>query len=176
GTTALGAPNLTDRVWLYGDGSVYDIERTVLYGIRSGLSKARNVTDMPGFGLRGVLTDGQIRDVIQYLLKLNHRPYQAEAAEDGRAVFYSPKGDCPDCHGADARGDSNYGAPDLTVDTWDSGGDVASLYRSIYFGRHRIMPAWIGTLSLEQIRALAVFVHTVSHPRSPAARAAAGVG
>jgi len=174
GNTAIGAPNLTDRVWLYGDGSVYDIERTVLYGIRTGLSKSRNVTDMPAFGLRGMLDDGQIQDVVQYLFKLDGRPYETEAAIVGREVYFSDKGDCYDCHAADARGDSDYGAPDLTVNVWDSGGDARSLYRSIYYGRHRIMPAWIGTLSLEQIRSLAVFVYAVSHPDSPAVRAALG--
>ncbi len=176
GNTALGAPSLTDQVWLYGSGSVYDIERTVLYGIRSGESKARNVTDMPAFGLRGVLTDAEIRDVVQYLLKLNHRPYDAEAAEQGHTVYYSTQGDCSDCHAGDARGDSDYGAPDLTVNVWDSGGDAQSLYDSIYFGRHRIMPAWLGTLSLEQIRALAVYIHTVSHPTAAAAPAAGREG
>ncbi len=172
GRTAIGAPDLADHVWLYGTGRVYDIERTILFGIRSGNSKARNVTDMPAFGLRGVLSDAEIRDVVQYLLKLNRRPYQADAAEEGHALYYSGKADCSDCHGGDARGDSDYGAPDLTVNVWDSGGDPQSLYDSIYFGRHRIMPAWIGTLSLEQIRALAVYIYTVSHAPSAAAPAA----
>jgi cytochrome c oxidase cbb3-type subunit 3 len=164
GKTETGAPNLADDVWLYGDGSVYDIERTLLYGVRTGLSKTRNVTDMPGYGLRGRLTSGEINDVVQYLLKMNGRPHQADAAEEGRALYYG-KADCGDCHGSDARGDSDYGSPDLTVNVWNSGGDPQSLYRSIYFGRHRIMPAWLGPLSLEQIRALAVYVYTVSHPR-----------
>ncbi len=173
GNTAIGAPNLSDHVWLYGTGRVYDIERTILFGIRSGDSKARNVTDMPALGQRGALTDAEIRDVVQYLLKLNHRPYQAEAAEEGHALYYTAKADCSDCHGGDARGDSDYGAPDLTVNVWDSGGDPQSLYDSIYFGRHRIMPAWIGTLSLEQIRALALYIYTVSHGPGAAAPAAA---
>jgi len=173
GTVALGAPDLRDSVWLYGDGSVYDIERTILFGVRSGQSKSHNVTDMPAFGARGMLSDEQIRDVVQYLLKLNARPHQAEAAEDGRVVFYG-KGDCFDCHASDARGDSDYGAPDLTVNVWDSGGDPDSLYRSIYYGRHRIMPAWLGTLSLEQIRALAVYIHVLSHPARRGAPAPAG--
>ncbi len=163
GNRAIGAPNLTDQVWLYGSGTVYDIERTILYGVRSGLSKTRNVTDMPGYGLRGRLTGGEIEDVVQYLLKLNGRPHQAEAAEEGRALYYG-KANCGDCHGSDARGDSDYGSPDLTINVWNSGGDPRSLYDSIYFGRHRIMPAWIGKLSLEQIRALAVYVYTASHP------------
>ena len=36
GNPAVGAPNLADSTWLYGSGTVYDIERTVLYGIRIG--------------------------------------------------------------------------------------------------------------------------------------------
>ncbi len=176
GNTALGAPDLADRVWLYGTGRVYDIERTILFGIRSGDSKARNVTDMPAFGLRGMLTDNEIRDLVQYLLKLNHRPYQGEAAEEGHALYYSARADCSDCHAGDARGDSDYGAPDLTVNVWDSGGDPQSLYDSIYFGRHRIMPAWLGTLSLEQIRALAVYLYTVSHAPGAAAPARGRAG
>jgi cytochrome c oxidase cbb3-type subunit III len=125
---------------------------------------------MPAFGLRGMLTDAQIRDLVQYLLKLNGRPNLGESAEEGRALYYG-KPDCSDCHASDARGDSDYGAPDLTVNVWNNGGDLQSLYDSLYFGRHRIMPAWLGTLSLEQIRALAVYIHTVSHPPR---RAAAG--
>lgn len=163
GIAAVGAPDLTDSVWLYGSGSVYDIERTILYGVRSGLSKSHNVTDMPSYGLQGRLSDAQIRSVVQYLLKLNGRPHEAQAAEDGRAIYYSNAANCGDCHGADGRGDSDYGAPDLTVNVWNNGGDAQSLYDSVYSGRHRIMPAWIGTLSLEQIRALAVYLHTVSH-------------
>lgn len=171
GNPALGAPDLTDSVWLYGDGSVYDIERTVMYGIRSGRSKTHNVTDMPAFGQRGMLSDAQIRDLVQYLLKLNGRPHEGESAEEGRALFYG-KPDCGDCHGSDARGDSDYGAPDLTVNVWNNGGDPQALYDSLYFGRHRMMPAWLGTLSLEQIRALAVYVHSMSHP--PGRTATAG--
>lgn len=173
GNTAVGAPNLTDRVWLYGDGSVYDIERTILYGVRSGLSKTHNVTDMPGYGLRGRLSSGQIDDLVQYLLKMNGRPHQAEAAEEGRALYYGVA-DCGDCHGSDARGDSDYGSPDLTVNVWNNGGDPQSLYRSIYFGRHRIMPAWIGKLTLEQIRALAVYVYVASHPSASPSPSASG--
>jgi cytochrome c oxidase cbb3-type subunit 3 len=163
GNPTLGAPNLADRVWLYGDGSVYDIERTVLYGIRSGHGKAHNVTDMPAFGQRGVLNDGEIRAVVQYVLKLSGRPYQAEAANDGRALYYG-KPNCGDCHGPDGRGDPYYGAPDLTADVWNSGGDVRNLYDAVYFGQHHNMQAWLGTLSLFQIRALAVYVYAVSHP------------
>jgi cytochrome c oxidase cbb3-type subunit 3 len=162
GNPQIGAPNLTDDVWLYGDGSIYDIERTLLYGVRSGVSNTHDEAEMPAFGLRGVLSDAQIRSVVQYLLQLNGRPYQVEAANDGRAVYYG-QANCGDCHGPDARGNSDYGAPDLTRNVWNSGGDPQSLYITIYSGQHRIMPAWRGSLSLEQIRALATYVYAASH-------------
>jgi cytochrome c oxidase cbb3-type subunit 3 len=164
GNPALGAPDLTDSVWLYGEGRIFDIERTLLYGIRSGADKAHNETDMPSFGLRGILSDAQIADVVQYVLQLSGRPYEAEAANEGRAV-YAGVGICGDCHGPDARGNSDYGAPDLTRNVWNSGGDPQSLYATIYVGQHHIMPAWRGRLSLEQIRALATYVYAISHSR-----------
>ncbi len=147
-------------------GTVYDIERTVLYGIRSGRSKTRAITDMPAFGLTGRLSDGEISNVVQYILQLSGNRYDPAAADEGRAVFYG-RANCSDCHGMDARGDSGYGAPDLTSNVWNSGGDPRSLYQSIYSGQHRVMPAWIGTLSLEEIRALAVYVYSASHPTLP---------
>jgi cytochrome c oxidase cbb3-type subunit III len=164
GNPALGAPNLTDSVWLYGEGRIFDIERTLLYGIRSGDDRAHNETEMPAYGLRGILSDAQIRNVAQYVLELSGRPFGAEAANAGRAV-YAGAGNCGDCHAPDARGNSDYGAPDLTRNVWNSGGDPQSLYTTIYFGQHRIMPAWGGTLTLEQIRALATYVYAVSHAR-----------
>ena len=164
GNPAVGAPNLTDAVWLYGEGRIFDIERTLLYGIRSGLDKAHNETDMPAYGLRGVLSDAQIRNVVQYVLQLSGRPYEAQAANEGRAL-YAGTGNCGDCHGPDARGNADYGAPDLTRNVWNSGGDPQALYTTIYFGQHRIMPAWSGSLSLEQIRALATYVYAASHAR-----------
>ena len=162
GNPALGAPNLADAVWLYGTGTVHDIERTLLYGIRAGRSKGHSLTDMPAFGLTGRLSDGEIRSAVQYVLQLSGNPYDAPAASEGRAIYYG-KADCGDCHGPDARGDSAYGAPDLTHNVWNSGGDARSLYKAIYSGQHRVMPAWLGTLSLEEIRALAVYLHSVSH-------------
>jgi cytochrome c oxidase cbb3-type subunit III len=164
GNPALGAPNLTDDVWLYGEGSILDIERTLLYGVRSGEDKAHNDSEMPAFGQRGILSDTQIRSVVQYLLQLSGRPYEAQAANDGRAV-YNGTGTCGDCHGSDARGNTEYGAPDLTRNVWNSGGDPQALYAAIYSGQHHIMPAWIRSLSLEQIRALATYVYAASHEK-----------
>jgi cytochrome c oxidase cbb3-type subunit III len=162
GQAATGAPNLTDAITLYGDG-VTPIERTILYGVRSGRQKANDVTEMPAYGQRGQLADADIRNVVQYLLKLNRQPHDDDAAVAGQAI-YGDKGGCYDCHAGDAKGNTAYGAPDLTANVWDYGGDAKSLYNSIYYGRHGIMPSWIGRLSLEQIRALAVYVRVHGKP------------
>jgi cytochrome c oxidase cbb3-type subunit 3 len=164
GDRSKGAPNLLDKNWLYGDGSIFDIERTVLYGVRTGQSKSHNVTDMPAFGLTGRLSEAEIRNLVQYLLQLSGRPHQAAAATEGRAVYNDvAKANCADCHGETGQGNSDYGAPDLTVDAWHSGDDSQAFYDAIYFGQHRIMPGWIGTLNLAQIRALAIYIYARSH-------------
>ena len=163
GSYPSGAPNLIDRYWLYGEGSVFDIERTLLYGIRSGHGNSHDVTDMPAFGLTGRLTPAEIQNLVQYLLQLAGRPHQAMAASEGRAIYENAKANCGDCHGEDGRGNSNYGAPDLTANIWNSGGEPEALYDAIYYGQHHIMPAWIEVLSLQQIRALAVYIYISSH-------------
>lgn len=183
GNTALGGPDLTDQVSLYGDGGVYDIERTVLYGIRAGVSHTRDISYMPGFGLKGTfryqgvygydgkvvggaaLTQGQIWDLVQYLLKVNHRPYQAEAAELGEQLSYEAKTSCRDCHAPDLEGIADYGAPNLTINVWNNGSTPEDLFHDIYFGVRHMMPAWRAVLTLEQIRALAVYLHSVSRLR-----------
>jgi cytochrome c oxidase cbb3-type subunit 3 len=161
GNIGTGAPNLTDNNWLYGN-DLFRIERTILYGIRTGRTKANDIADMRAFGSRGLLTEADISNVVQYVLLLSNRPHDDNAAELGRAVYEGP-GLCYDCHAGDAKGNIDYGAPDLTADVWDYGGSPKQLYDSIYYGRHGIMPSWYGKLSLAQIRALAVYVHSTSH-------------
>ena len=162
GNQALGAPNLTDKVWLYDQGNVADIERTILYGIRSGHAKSRNITDMPAVGRLGVLKDDEIRDVIDYVEQLSHQPHDAAAAQRGEALF-KDRGNCFDCHAPDGTGNPDYGSTDLTANTWTYGGDRETLFRSIRDGRHGKMDAYIGKLSFAQIRALAVDVWEHSH-------------
>jgi cytochrome c oxidase cbb3-type subunit 3 len=60
GNTALGAPNLTDQIWLHG-GTVNDIETTIRGG-RQG--------HMPAWSPR--LTDDQIRIVASYVYHISH--------------------------------------------------------------------------------------------------------
>jgi cytochrome c oxidase cbb3-type subunit 3 len=169
-----GVPNLTDDIWLYDYGRVSDIERTILYGIRAGLGKSHNVTDMPAVGLQQTLNPEEIRDVIAFVLSLSKHSEPADQIKRGEDIF-EDKGVCYDCHARDATGISDYGAPNLTDGEWLYGGDEATIYKSIYDGRHGKCPAWIGKLSFPTIRALALYVHAMSR-EAPSPQAATDDG
>ena len=59
------------------------------------------------------LTPVDIRDVVEFLIKIEGRAANESAAGRGAAIFLD-RGGCFDCHGADAKGDPAVGAPDLT--------------------------------------------------------------
>ncbi|MGE3532095.1 MAG: c-type cytochrome [Steroidobacteraceae bacterium] len=164
GNRSKGIPNLGDGIWLYGAGQITEIEQTILYGIRSGHPKAHNLADMPGFGRLGLLAPDEVEDVVEYVLQISHQPHNAAAAERGK-LLYQDRGACYDCHALDGYGISDYGTPGLTGrgGSWLYGGDRATLYKSIFDGRHGLCPAWIDKLSFAEIRALAAFLYSRSH-------------
>jgi cytochrome c oxidase cbb3-type subunit III len=161
GEPAKGAPNLKDPIWLYEDGSVGSIERTVLYGIRSGYGKARNITDMPPLGRNQQLSSAEVSDVTTYVRALSGNQGDPAAVQRGSTIFQT-KGVCYDCHSGDASGNPDYGAPALNDKDWLYSGDFKTVYESIYSGRHGVCPAWIGRLKPQVIRALAVYLHEIS--------------
>ncbi len=162
GDAARGVPNLAGNVWLYGNDPV-DVERTILYGIRSGHPKSRNITDMPALVRTGQIAPDDARDAVEYLQSLAGRPYEKSAALRGRSIYYG-KGNCYDCHASDAKGVTDYGTPALSGPTWIYGGDRDSLYQSIVNGRHGMCPAWVNVLTPVQIRALALYLVATSSP------------
>jgi len=158
GNTRRGVPDLRYGTWIYDFGRVSDIERTVLYGIRSGNAKSRNTTDMPALGITHKLTGNQIADVAAYVFSLSHKGGDAAAVARGAAI-YQGKGECFDCHGADASGNIDWGVPPLAGGARLYGDTVADITTSIHDGRHGRCPAWIGVLDPATIRALAVMLH-----------------
>jgi cytochrome c oxidase cbb3-type subunit III len=165
-------PNLTDNDWLYGSGRVSEIERVILYGIRSGNSKGWDLAHMPAFATArpydlyamAPLTPGDIDDVTSYLLAFRRPQADTAAVERGARIFHDAnKGVCNDCHGFDAKGDSAIGAPDLTDGIWLRGdGSRQGIEDSIAHGLAGSCPAWMSVLSPVTIRALAVYVHSAS--------------
>jgi cytochrome c oxidase cbb3-type subunit III len=162
-------PNLADDDWLYGTGRVTEIEHVILYGIRSGNSRGWDLAHMPAYATPhpynlyaiASLAPGEIVDVTTYVLSLQHPQANAAAVERGKHVFHdTSKGNCTDCHGSDAKGDSAIGAPDLTDRTWLRGdGSRQTIEDSISYGLAGRCPAWSAELSPVTIRALAVYVH-----------------
>lgn len=174
GNHALGTPDLSDAVWLFGLGELPDIENTLDYGIRSGHPKSHNITDMPGLGRIGQLSAAETQDVVEYVYAYNHADANPDAARRGRSLFMD-KGSCYDCHGQDGTGNVDYGSPDLTGHSgWLYGGDRQTLFQSVYDGRHGLCPAWISTLSAVQIRELAVFLYITARRAPHAPTGAAG--
>jgi cytochrome c oxidase cbb3-type subunit 3 len=161
GDARRGVPDLAGNVWLYGNDPI-DVERTILYGIRSGHPKARNLTDMPALVRMGQITTDDARDAVEYLQALAGNAHDAAAAQRGRAIYYD-KGNCYDCHASDAHGVTDYGTPALTGPVYLYGGDRDTMFQSLLNGRHGICPAWVNQLSAVQIRALALYL--VSAPR-----------
>ncbi len=167
GDQSKGAPSLKDKVWLYGSGGVGDIERTLLYGIRSGDARSRNITDMPAIGRTLQLSPAEVRDVETFVFSLTRPEPDTAAVVRGSQIFQG-KGVCYDCHSGDARGNPDYGAPDFTDQEWLYGGDEKTVYNSIYSGRHGLCPAWITKLKPGVIRALAIYLNVRSHQSPPA--------
>jgi cytochrome c oxidase cbb3-type subunit 3 len=172
GDPALAVPNLADHDWLYGAGRVSELERVILYGIRSGNSKGWDLAHMPAFATSRPydlyamlpLSPGDIHDVTSFLLSFRQPQADSAAVQRGKQIFYdTSKGVCNDCHGSDAKGDSAIGAPDLTDATWLRGdGSRQSIEDTIAHGLAGRCPAWIAELPADTIRAVAVYVYSAS--------------
>lgn len=178
GRTADGVPNLRDKDWLYGEGRVSEIEGIVRYGIRSRNSKGWNLASMPAYASAHPyaaepippLAPAEVEDIVQLLLRYEGAPADPAAAKRGEAVYQ--KGGCWDCHGPDGYGDPAVGAPNLRDAVTLYGGSRAALTRTIEQGRHGVSPAFAETLDPAAIRAVAVYVASLSGG-SPSSRAEA---
>jgi cytochrome c oxidase cbb3-type subunit 3 len=179
GDTLRGVPALNDSDWLYGVGSVRDIEQVIKYGIRSHHPKAWNLAIMPAYATPEpsardpkipALSPGNIRDLVEFLVHAEGQSADGAATARGAELF-SGAGGCYDCHAPDGKGDSSVGAPNLTDRITLYGGSRESLSMSISYGRHGMCPAWVGRINPAGIREAAVFVYSLSQGPSPAATA-----
>ncbi len=168
-----GIPNLNDDDWLYGAGSVSDIEQIIKFGIRSYHPKAWNVAIMPAYaterpssrnGKTPSLSPGEIRDLVEFLMREQRRSADGPAAVRGADLFRGAGG-CYDCHAMDGKGDAAIGAPNLTdAITLYGDGSREALSMSIARGRRGMCPAWVRHIGPAGIRELALFVYALSHP------------
>ncbi len=151
-----GFPNLNDDDWLWG-GSVDDIYQTIQYGIRSDHEDTR-VGNMPAFLKDEILERDQVSDVTEYVLSLSQEGRDAEAVARGKEVFAN---ECASCHGENAKGGRDFGAPNLADAIWLYGGDKETIYKTIANGRANVMPAWEQRLDDAVIRQISLYVHSL---------------
>jgi cytochrome c oxidase cbb3-type subunit 3 len=153
GTSAQGGPgfpNLVDGDWLWG-GDFDTIMETMRVGINSAHPETR-VGQMPAFGRDGILSRDDIRAVVAYVQSL---PAGASAEDPGASLFAE---NCASCHGEDAKGMADLGAPNLTDGTWIYGGDAQTLFQTVHDGRQGWMPAWENRLSPVDRKLLALYL------------------
>jgi cytochrome c oxidase cbb3-type subunit 3 len=117
---------------------------------------------MPAFG-DGVLKPTEISAVADYVRSLSKLPVdQGVDLKAGQKVFAD---NCAACHGDNAKGNSELGAPNLTDQIWLYGSDKATIVEGITKGRGGMMPNWGDRLDAGTIKALAVYVRTLGGAR-----------
>ena len=153
----VGFPNLLDDDWLWG-GDMESIHTTITHGIRNTDDADARYSQMPAFGTDGLLDATQIGDVVEYVLQLSGQEHDATRATAGATVFTD---NCTACHMEDGTGDRAQGAPNLTDAVWLFGGDRAALTETVTKARFGVMPNWNTRLTEDEIRAVAVYVHSL---------------
>lgn len=138
-----GFPNLADGDWLWGGGTD-KIHETILKG-RTGM--------MPPMGA-AVGNSDDVKNVANYVLSLSNGPHDSLRAQLGKAKFAA----CAACHGADGKGNTAMGAPNLTDDVWLHGYGEQAIINMINNGKTNEMPAQQGKLTDAQIHVLASYV------------------
>jgi cytochrome c oxidase cbb3-type subunit III len=157
GRGAKGFPNLADDDWLWGSDPV-----AVLASIGEGRHGM-----MPALG--SALGEEGLNEAASYVFSLNGRQAPPDWIAAGKGRFDAV---CAACHGIDAKGNPQLGAPNLTDDTWLHGGDLESIRTTIAGGRSSQMPAQLAALGETKVRLLAAYVLNLS-AKSPAAGTAA---
>ncbi|MDA9009103.1 cytochrome-c oxidase, cbb3-type subunit III [Alphaproteobacteria bacterium] len=153
---AKGYPNLNDDDWLWG-GSLNAIETSIRFGIRA-THEETHYSEMPAFGVDEMLGKEEISTLVTYLQILSgQQAGKTENLELAKTLFAD---NCASCHGDDATGDREQGAPNLKDAIWLFGKDKKTIFETVHAGRKGMMPAWDGRLDPVTIRALAVYIHT----------------
>ncbi len=150
-----GFPNLNDDDWLWG-GDLDSIQATIAHGVRYEADADTHVSEMPAF--RDMLDLVQTKQVAAYVWSLTNTPSDASGAEAGKQIFLD---NCAACHGEDAKGKLEMGAPNLADAIWLKGSGEDAIVRQVMAPRHGVMPAWAGRLGDTAVKELTVFVHSL---------------
>jgi cytochrome c oxidase cbb3-type subunit III len=150
-----GYPNLNDDAWIWG-GEIDQIYQTIAHGIRYEDDPDTRFSEMPAFG--DILDGEQIDQVVAYVTSLSRESSDPALVDAGREVFVE---NCAACHGDNAEGLADFGAPRLSDGIWLKGSSDAAIASQIRNPKHGVMPAWVDRLGEPTIKQLAVYVHTL---------------
>jgi len=175
-------PDLTDAEWRFSGDDLQsggliklpsDVEWTVRYGVRSGNENARGVEadmlafdpqyrnqhDLEDYGKIRTLTEAEMDDVAEYVMKISGQQADAAKAMRGELLFFdNAKGNCIDCHTDEATGNPALGSTNLTrPDLYLWGSDRASILESIVKGRAGTMPSFESSLKPEELKAVSIY-------------------
>ncbi|MEO5323186.1 cytochrome-c oxidase, cbb3-type subunit III [Mesorhizobium sp. CC13] len=150
-----GFPNLNDDEWLWG-GKIEQIYQTISNGVRFAGDEETHSSEMPAFA--EVLEPQQVNEVAAFVASLSGQALTPELVPAGATVFAE---NCAACHGDNAKGNREMGAPDLTdaIALYASG--QAAIAQQVRRPRHGVMPAWGARLGDVKVKELAVFVHSL---------------
>jgi cytochrome c oxidase cbb3-type subunit 3 len=144
---AKGFPNLADNDWLWG-GDAATVYQTIAQG-RTGV--------MPAW--KAALGEKGVEEMIAYVLSLSGRKVPQDMAAAGQPRYAAM---CIACHGAEGKGNTALGAPNLTDDIWLYGGSINAVRETIANGRNNQMPPHEGLLGPMKTKLLAAYVLNLS--------------
>ncbi|MCJ7992995.1 cytochrome-c oxidase, cbb3-type subunit III [Rhizobium cremeum] len=151
----IGYPNLNDDDWLWG-GDLDSLYTTIAHGIRYESDPETRVSEMPAFA--DVIEPEQVKQVAAYVVSLTGTPSDASLVEPGKQVFAD---NCASCHGEDAKGGRDFGAPNLADAIWLKVNGEAEIAQQIANPKHGVMPAWSARLGDATVKELTVYVHSL---------------
>jgi cytochrome c oxidase cbb3-type subunit 3 len=150
-----GFPNLNDDDWIWG-GKIEDIYTTLTHGIRYASDPDTRTSEMPAFA--DILQPEQIRQVSAYVVSLTGTPSDPALVEPGKQVFAE---NCAACHGDNAQGNREMGAPNLADAIWLKVSGEDQIAAQVARPKHGVMPGWGTRLGDTTVKQLAVYVHTL---------------
>ncbi|MBA4784501.1 MAG: cytochrome-c oxidase, cbb3-type subunit III [Alphaproteobacteria bacterium] len=150
-----GYPNLNDDDWLWG-GDINAIYHTIAHGVRDRVDEDTRFSEMPAYA--DILQPEEVRQVAAYVVSLGGTPRDPAMVEPGMQIFAD---NCAACHGENAEGNREFGAPNLADAIWLKVNGEAEIARQVQQPRHGMMPAWSARLSNETVKQLAVYVHSL---------------
>ncbi len=150
-----GYPNLNDDDWLWG-GDIASIHTTLIHGVRYAGDADTRVSQMPAFG--EILKPEEIDQLANFVVSGSGGVADAAKALAGKALFVT---NCEACHGKEAKGNHEFGAPNLTDAIWFYGSGLEAITAQIIKPKQGVMPAWGVRLGETTVKELAVYVHSL---------------